>query len=301
MLPAVLAILVVVSAAAATAALRLQAGTTLAGSRGDLVALQGLADGVARATAFGLVMERIHRLPGLGFPEDGTALACALPGGRSVSIAVQDQGRLIDLNTTPRPELETAFRALGLDARDAQSLSAEIVDFRDPDDVPEPGGGAEAAQYRERGLAHAPRNGPFAQADEIAQMPTLRPALAARVQPALTVFNPGGRFDVRTFADKNFAGKDFADQNFATMALPGRAGSDGGAAPPAPSPRQYFRIAVTAGDANGTSAGRAAILSMGGAATGTGIIGWTRTGGAGARPTGSHPGCARLLAALLSE
>ena len=276
-LPAVLAILVVRSAAAATAALRLQTRTTLAGTRGDLVRLQGQADGIARLVAFGAVVERTYRARSLGLPEDGGPVACPLPGGATARIALRDQGGLLDLNTTPRPQMEEAFRTLGIPDRDALALAAEIVDFRDPDDTPEPGGGAEAAQYQARGLTYGPRNGPFVRADEIEQLPSMTPAIAAILLPVVTVFNPNGRFD--------------ATRLRRTPAAPGVGPSA------SPSPRQFLRIEVSVAGPTGARAGRSALVSLGNAPVGIGIVDWVRsvpTPQAGI----AHPACARIAAAI---
>jgi general secretion pathway protein K len=278
-LPAVLVILVVVSAAAATAALRLQTGTTLAGARADGLRLQGLADGIARLVAYGLVVERIYRAVPLGLPEDGRAVACPLPGGRIARIAVRDEGALIDLNTTARPQLEAAFRALGIPDRDAPALAAEIVDFRDADDTPEPGGGGEAPQYQARGLAAGPRNGPFRHADEIDQLPSMTPAFAALLRPAVTVHNPNGRFDA--------------------AGLRRRAAAPGAALPPAgsPSPRQVLRIGVSVAGPAGARAGRTALVATTASAAGIGILEWVRAVPP-SEATAGHPACPRIAAAL---
>ncbi|KQP29673.1 hypothetical protein ASF49_16065 [Methylobacterium sp. Leaf104] len=277
-LPAVLLILVVISAAAATAALRLQTGTALAGARADVQRLQGLADGIARLVAYGLVVERTYRAAPLGLPEDGTAVACPLPGGRMARIAVRDEGTLIDLNTTLRPQLEEAFRTLGIPDRDAPGLAAEIVDFRDPDETPEPGGGAEAPQYRARGLAYGPRNGPFLRADEIDQLPSMTPAFAAVLRPAVTVFNPNGRFDATRLRRAMTPG--------ARPATPGN-----------PSQRQFLRIGVSVTNPAGTRAGRSALVATATAVAGIGILEWVRTVPPSEASAG-HPACPRIAAAL---
>ncbi|SFH07514.1 general secretion pathway protein GspK [Methylobacterium gossipiicola] len=272
-LPAVLAILVVLSAAAVTAALRLQTRTALATVRGDGVRLQGLADGIARLLAHGFVVERTYRMPRLDLPEDGSPIACPLPGGLTARIAVRDQGRLLDLNTTPRLALEEALRVLAVPDGDARTLAAEIVDFRDPDDITEPGGGAEVPQYRARGLADGPRNGPFVSADEIEQLPSMTPALAARLRPYVTVFNPGGQFD--------------------TTPLPG------GASEPRPSPRLFLRIEVSVADAKGIRAGRSALVSTGPAPIGTGVVAWTQSvPPSEAKAPVARGACTRIVAVL---
>ncbi|GJE16999.1 type II secretion system minor pseudopilin [Methylobacterium marchantiae] len=276
-LPAVLIILIVLSAAAATAALRLQTHTRLAGQRADGLRLQGLADGITRLVAFGLVVERSYRAPRLGLPEEGSPVLCQLPKGRSARIALRDQGALLDLNTTPRPQMEEDLRALGVPDRDAGTLAAEIVDFRDADETPEPGGGAEAAQYRARGLAHGPRNGPFVRADEIEQLPSMNPALAAVLLPVVTVFNPNGRLD--------------------TTRLRKVATAEGIRQPARPSQRQFLRVEVSVADATGARAGRSALVSTGNAPVGIGIVEWVRSVPAPQAGT-PHPACARIAASL---
>lgn len=277
MLPAVLVVLLVLSAAAATAALRLQTRTTLAGQRADGLRLQGLADGIARLVAFGLVVERGYRATRLGLPEDGSPVLCPLPEGRSAWLTLRDQGALLDLNTTPRPQMEEDLRALGVPDRDAATLAAEIVDFRDPDDTPEPGGGAEAPQYRARGLASGPRNGPFVRADEITQLPAMTPALAAILLPAVTVFNPGGRLD--------------------TSRLRRVATAEAARQPPRPSQRQFLRVEVLVANPAGARAGRSALVSAGAAPVGIGIVEWVRSIPSG-QAGSPHPACARIVAGL---
>lgn len=194
-LPAVLAVLITVSAAALIATERYRARGALAESQVRTLRLQGLADGAARLVATAIVLERTRGLRGLGLPRDGTVVACRLPEDRRLLIAVQDQAGLIDLNAAPRPLLEAAFSALGVGDADALTLAAEVVDYRDADDEPEPNGGAERSQYAARGLAHGPRNGPFASVDEIERLPSMTPERADRLRDAMTVYNPGGTID----------------------------------------------------------------------------------------------------------
>ncbi|MFC6777127.1 hypothetical protein [Methylobacterium gregans] len=156
----VLAVLGVVSAVLVTAILQGRAGAALTGARAEVARLQGMADGIARLVAYDLAVGRTYRRAGLALPEDGGAVRCRLDAARTAVVSLEDQGRLIDLNGTPRASLEEAFRLLGVPDRTALALAAEIVDYRDVDDVPEPGGGAELPQYRARGLARGPRNAP---------------------------------------------------------------------------------------------------------------------------------------------
>lgn len=132
----------------------------------------------------------------LPLPVDGNPVACALAGGSVAVLRTVDQGGLLDLNGAPVPMLEAFFSAAGLDSQTVTRLAAEVADFRDPDDAPEGTGVGERAQYAAAGLAWGPRNGPFADAGEIAQLPSATPAVVARLRPLLTVENPRAGIDL---------------------------------------------------------------------------------------------------------
>lgn len=274
----VLAIFIVVGAVLAAAILQVRSATGLAQARADAVRLQGAADGIARLVAYELDLGRVYRRRGTGLPEDGTVTACPLAPGRTALLSLQDQGLLIDLNATPRPALEEAFRLLGIPDREVLALAAEILDYRDADDVPEPNGGAELPQYRARGLPWGPRNAPFASIDEVDRLPSMTPAIAARLRPVLTVHNEGGRFDLAALVRRvNPA---------AIRSLPGSAG-------PVPSPRQVFRLSVVVEEGR-SRAGRQAILNLGG----SGFVVWQQTVAPDLVAGTGHPACATVAASL---
>lgn len=276
-LPAVIVVLVVVAAAAALATQQLQTQTKTTAARLDGLRLQGLADGVARLVAVSLLNERVRRLPGLGLPENGSSTTCPLPGGGAIRIAVQDQAGLIDLNASPRPLLENAFRALGLADTDAATIAAEIVDDRDADEAPEPMGGAEAPQYKARGLPYGPRNAPFDSIDELDRLPSMTPATAAILRPAVTVLNPGGGIDPAL--------------NPALTARGGTA-SEGLRQHTAQSGHQFYGIRVLAETASGARSGRFVLLSLD-ARTGRGLVTWRSS--TAPIPNGPpHPSCDQI-------
>jgi general secretion pathway protein K len=276
----VLAIFIVVGAVLAGAILQVRSAIGLAQARADAVRLQGAADGIARLIAYDLDLRRTYRRAGLSLPEDGTVTACPLAPGGTALLSLQDQGTLIDLNATPRPAMEEAFRLLGVPDREVLALGAEIVDYRDPDDAPEPNGGAELPQYRARGLAWGPRNGPFASVDEIDRLPAMTPAVAGLLRPVLTVYNEGGRFDLTALVRRA--------NPAAIRSLPGSAG-------PVPSPRQVFRLSVVVEEGR-TRAGRSAILNLGG----TGFLVWQQTVAPDLVGGAPHPACATVAAALVA-
>lgn len=280
-LPAVVAVLLVVAAASAGAVKALQTRSSSTVDRTVGIKLQGIADGVTRLVAVSLVAQHARRLPGLGLPENGTPLACRMSQGVTVALSVQDQAGLIDINASPRPFLEDAFRVLGVPDSEAPALAAEIVDARDENEEPEPNG-AEAPQYKARGLPFGPRNAPFDTVEEIGTLPSMTEATAARLRPFLTVYNAGGALDPTVTPGNAFAG------NVLSQNLHQRA---------AASPHQAFAVSVTAFGPRGARAGRSAILTIGATGTGTGLVAWRLA--TDLSPTaGHHPVCTAILAAL---
>ncbi|WP_407529275.1 general secretion pathway protein GspK [Methylobacterium oryzisoli] len=280
-LPAVLAIMIVVSAAALIATDRHRARMNVAESQGRALRLQGLADGLARLVAAGFLMERMRGVPGLGLPPNGSVWACALPDNRRVAVAVQDHAGLIDLNAAPRALLETTFRVLGIADADAATLAAEVVDYRDPDDTPEPNGGAERRQYAARGLAYGPRNAPFSSVDEIERLPSMTREQADRLRGALTIHNPGGGID----------------PNVTPMrALIGSVAGDGLRAHIARSSGRSVEVRTMVSDGGGRAA-RSVMVSAGGPGTGPQVLSWQPEGPdvPGGLP---HPACATIAAIL---
>lgn len=71
----------------------------------------------------------------------------------------------------------------------SDSLTAALLDWRDPDDLPRPGG-AEAEWYRSRGR-RLPRNGPFASVDELALVRGFDSVLVAAARALMTVIGSG--------------------------------------------------------------------------------------------------------------
>ncbi|ACA16111.1 putative general secretion pathway protein K [Methylobacterium sp. 4-46] len=286
-LPAVLVVLAAVAITAAIATERFAVHLGATSGRAESLRLQGLADGAARLVAASLLNERQRGAPGLGLPEDGLPVGCPVPGARLL-VAVQDQAGLIDLNASPRPLLEAAFRALGLPDREAGTVAAEVVDYRDPDSDPEPNGGAEAPQYRDQGLPYGPRNAPFRSPAEIGMLPHLGEVEAARLRPFLTVYNATGQFDPGPSPLGALLG-----------------GTVGEALRPyaARSPRSVFAIRVVAASPSGR-AQREAVLSAGSVRqSNTGLLSWQAGfDGAPALPEAApHPACGRIAAALAAE
>jgi hypothetical protein len=95
-------------------------------------------------------------------------------------------GARLDVNAADADELRRLFVADGFLAAQADSLTDAVLDWRDADDQPRPGG-IESAGYRAAGM-EAPRNGPFADVRELARV---RGLAAVRGLDTLLTAEPG--------------------------------------------------------------------------------------------------------------
>ena len=86
-------------------------------------------------------------------------------------------------------EQRAGTQALG-EPRDAASrIAGTIADWRDPDALTQPAGGAEDADYSAAGLAWGAKDAPFETVTELQQVLGMRPALFAAAAPYLTVYS----------------------------------------------------------------------------------------------------------------
>lgn len=180
---ALIAILVAGFRAQTTTAIR------MAGAASTQSRARALADGAVH-TAIARLIEQIYLgrgREGRSWPVDGTPVALSLPEGR-VSLRITDTGGLIDINAAEPPLLAGLLVRLGVPAARAAVLAARIVDFRDLDDRPLPGG-AEDPDYAAAGLPFGAKDSPFDSVDELPQVLGISFSLAARMKPYVTVMN----------------------------------------------------------------------------------------------------------------
>jgi general secretion pathway protein K len=110
--------------------------------------------------------------------------------GLAMTISVQDEAGLIDLNAADDTTLAGLFTSAGLAPDAAKTLAAAVVDWREPvgsDDDPTRQQGTTDGQYA--GVGYKPRHNPFQTVDELKLVVGMTPALFARVAPALTVYS----------------------------------------------------------------------------------------------------------------
>jgi len=122
---------------------------------------------------------------GVGPPHSGVTVITLAQ--TTVAMSFQDEISRIDLNEAPPELLQGIFRVAGVEADEARTYAARIVDWRDADDKVSQGGGAEMAAYRAAGRLDGPRNGPFQHVAELALVLGLPARVAAAVAPYVTV------------------------------------------------------------------------------------------------------------------
>ncbi len=105
--------------------------------------------------------EEPERLIGFIAAIEGSPLVTSCPG----AVELRPSGATIDINLAPPSLLSRALQRFGIPARTSDSMTAALVDWRDPDDSAS-ASGAERDWYDARGLL-PPRNGPLASIEEL--------------------------------------------------------------------------------------------------------------------------------------
>ncbi len=178
-----------------------------------------------------------------------------LPFGRAkVMVEIRDETAKIDLNAAAPALLSGLFEELGEPRERATRLAGAIVDWRDPDNLSQPVGGAEDPAYASAGLAWGAKDAPFDSVAELEQVLGMRPALYAAAAPHLTIYSGNGT------PDANIADGIV----LAAMGLPPRAALIDPEAPPAGAGSGTYSIDSRARLPDGRSAQLSVVLRMGG-------------------------------------
>ena len=128
-------------------------------------------------------------------PLDGREQSYAA-GDVSISLSMQDQSGLVDVNYAGPGVLRTVFKTNGVDAEAAQALADRILDWRSPAGTQHLNG-VNRTDYRSAGYAYRPRNAPFQSLDELRLVMGMTPEIYSRIAPALTVYSYRSDFDLR--------------------------------------------------------------------------------------------------------
>ena len=105
----------------------------------------------------------------------------------------------VDLNQADAVLLGALFEAAGSDRGQASQMAGAILDWRDPDPLTQPAGGAEDPDYASAGRVYGAKDALFESVAEVEQVLGMTPALYARVAPYLTVYSGRAQPDT-TFA-----------------------------------------------------------------------------------------------------
>lgn len=110
-------------------------------------------------------------------------------GDAEIRVRIVDEMGKVDLNAAGSPLLSALFRQVGVAPGDADRISGAIMDWRDPDSLIQPSGGAEDDDYAAAGRPYGAKDAPFESIAEVEQVLGMTPAIYARVEPFLTVFS----------------------------------------------------------------------------------------------------------------
>lgn len=157
----------------------LQGKTQADGARAQEVARAGIEYAMAR-----LVDPRTGRR----WAADGRPYRWSFDGAE-VELRILDESGKVDINQADPALLAALLRTLGAEPSAAQQLAGAIADWRDPDSLLQPGGGAEDPAYAAAGRAHGAKDAPFESVSELHQVLGMAPELFARLAPHLTVYS----------------------------------------------------------------------------------------------------------------
>ncbi|WP_140719823.1 general secretion pathway protein GspK [Pseudomonas sp. Hp2] len=117
--------------------------------------------------------------------------------GAQVDIRIVDEAGKVDLNVADPALLAGLLRALGAEPGQDQRLAGAIADWRDVDDLSQPGGGAEDGDYAAAGLPYGAKDAPFESLGELRLILGMTPELYRRLLPNVTLFSARSQPDPR--------------------------------------------------------------------------------------------------------
>jgi len=203
---------------------------------------ESVADGMTLLTAARLAASsNMTELPKL----NGERSFCSWSSDIAVAISVQDQGGLVDLNTSSLELFSALLNGLGVLPAKAEEITAALQDFRDPDSQAA-SGGVEPALFPGKG--YGPKNAPLTIPEEIDQVLQGDDALFRKLMPWVTTYSQQPGLDLSrapTELLSLLSTREGADARFASA-----------------SPGKIFGIDVVAELKNGSRYRRQAIVSL---------------------------------------
>lgn len=110
-------------------------------------------------------------------------------GDVAVEVKLIDENGKVDLNQGDMTLLTGLIEAVGSERREAEQIAAAILDWRDPDSLTQPVGGAEDPDYASAERAYGAKDMAFESVAELEQVLGMTPELYAKLEPHLTVFS----------------------------------------------------------------------------------------------------------------
>ena len=149
--------------------------------------MRGLAAHNAARAGVEYALTRIeHADPRLRWQPNGQPYAWRYAGAE-VEIRIVDENGKVDLNQADPVLLANLLRALGVDQLEAPRLASAVLDWRDPDQLTQPGGGAEDRDYASAGRAYGAKDAQFESIAELQQILGFTPDLYALLEPHVTI------------------------------------------------------------------------------------------------------------------
>jgi len=110
-------------------------------------------------------------------------------GDAQVEVRIVDENGKLDINQAPHPLLAALMQRHGVEPSEAGRIAGAIIDWRDPDPLTQPAGGAEDGDYEAAGRPYGAKDADFESVAELLQVLGMTPELYAKLEPDLTVFS----------------------------------------------------------------------------------------------------------------
>lgn len=108
-------------------------------------------------------------------------------GEAAVEVRIVDEDGKVDLNQSDATLLTGLFEAVGIERRRAERLAGAVLDWRDPDVLTQPSGGAEDPDYASAGRPYGAKDAEFESVAELLQVLGVDAEDYARIAPHVTV------------------------------------------------------------------------------------------------------------------
>jgi general secretion pathway protein K len=161
----------------------LQGRTVVGGAVGGAAARAGLELALVRVAATD---------PRYQWRPDGRAYPWRF-GDAEVTVRIEDEDGKVDLNQSDAALLTALAEAVGLERDRAERFAGAVLDWRDPDPLTQPAGGAEDPDYASAGVPYGAKDAEFESVGEVLHLLGVTPAEYALLAPHLTVYTGRSR------------------------------------------------------------------------------------------------------------